>query len=198
MTNCENKIVNIAPRVDDTIAKENVVHREESIKMISEILARGKLLSTVNPIILAGIAAGLERGIYNRAIELEEKNNVIASWLIPSFILTYKMSRHLLCEKIIPIHSNDHLERILCDPSQWSKMASKPIYELHPETFNKNIQRISERKPIVVKVKYTNIKCKNCKKYMIRSGSSQTRSADESSTSYQICDGCNTITRLSS
>lgn len=184
--------------VASTIAKKNVIHREESIKMICEILARGKILSTVNPTIRIGIASGLERGIYNRAIELEEKNNVIASWLIPSFILTYKMSRHLLCEKIAPVDSNNHLEHMLCDPNQWSKMAGIPIYELHPETFNQNIRRIAERKPIVVKVKYSNIKCGNCKKYMVREESLQTRTADESSTPYQICDGCNTMTRLSS
>jgi len=176
----------------------NIIYRKESIQMICEILARGKVLSSLDAGIRMGIALGLERGIYNRAIDLEEKSNVVASWIIPSFITTYKMSRHLLIEKIAPIETDSNLERILFDSKRWETLAAMPIYELHPDTFAKNIRKISERKSIVVKIKYTNIKCGNCGKYMVREGSSQTRSADESSTPYQICDGCNTETRLSS
>jgi DNA-directed RNA polymerase subunit M/transcription elongation factor TFIIS len=164
----------------------NIIYRKESIQMICEILARGKVLSSLDAGIRMGIALGLERGIYNRAIDLEEKSNVVASWIIPSFITTYKMSRHLLIEKIAPIETDSNLERILFDSKRWETLAAK------------NIRKISERKSIVVKIKYTNIKCGNCGKYMVREGSSQTRSADESSTPYQICDGCNTETRLSS
>jgi DNA-directed RNA polymerase subunit M/transcription elongation factor TFIIS len=179
-------------------ADSYIIYRKESIQMICDILARGKVIGTLPSDIRGGIALGLERGIYNRAINLEEKNNVIASWIIPSFISTYKMVRHLLCEKIASIDTNPDLERILFNPARWDMIAATPIYELHPGTFAKNIRKISERKLIVVKVKYTNIKCENCKKYMVREGSTQTRSADESSTPYKICDGCGLETKMSS
>ena len=175
-----------------------IVYRKESISMLVEILATGKIIGALDAMIRSGIALGLERGIYNRAIDLEEKNNVVASWIIPSFILTYKMTRHMLCEKIAAIGSEVNLERILLDPKRWETLAATPIYELRPEIFAKNIRKITDRKHVAIKVKYTDIKCENCGKFMVRNDSVQCRSADESSTPFQICDGCNTVVKGSS
>ena len=178
--------------------RATIIYRKESITMLTEILATGKVIGALDAMIRSGIALGLERGIYNRAIDLEEKNNIVASWIIPSFILTYKMTRHMLCEKITAIGSDANLEHILLDPTRWESLAATPIYELRPEIFAKNIRKITDRKHIAIKVKYTDIKCGNCGKFMVRNDSVQCRSADESSTPFQICDLCNTVVKGSS
>lgn len=176
----------------------DVIYRRESISLIAEILATGKRLSTIPGETRIGIAQGLERGIYNHAIDLEKKNGVIPSWVIPSFVLTYRMSRHMLCDKIKPINVNDQLELKLFDPTFWVKMATIPIYELQPDIFIHSLSKIASRKNIEIEVVYSKNKCHNCGKFKVREISQQTRRADESSTPSLQCDGCNYVVKLSS
>lgn len=174
------------------------VYRQESLVLIGEILAAGGRLSTIPVETRVGIAQGLERGVYNHAINLEKKNGVIPSWVIPSFVITYRMTRHMLCDKIRPIDVNPQLEARLFDPSSWVKIAAMPIYELQPGVFAQSLNKISQRKNIEVEMIYSKIKCSNCGKFKVREISQQTRSADESSTPSLQCDGCNVIIKLSS
>lgn len=177
---------------------QDVVYRRESIILIAEILATGKRLSSIPGETRIGIAQGLERGIYHHAIDLEKKNGVIPSWVIPSFILTYRMARHMLCDKIRPIDVNEQLELRLFDPTSWVKMAAMPIYELQPDIFTHSLSKIASRKNIEIEVVYSKNKCHNCGKFKVREVSQQTRSADESSTPSLQCDGCNYVVTLSS
>jgi DNA-directed RNA polymerase subunit M/transcription elongation factor TFIIS len=176
----------------------DVAHRRESIALIVEILATGKRLSNIAGDTRVGIAKGLERGIYNHAIDLEKKNGIIPSWVIPSFIMTYRMARHMLCDKIRSINIDEQLETKLFDPTSWVKMAAMPIYELQPNIFTGSLNKIASRKNVEITVVYSKNKCHNCGKYKVREISQQTRSADESSTPSLQCDGCNYVTKLSS
>jgi hypothetical protein len=173
-------------------------YRDESILLIEPILAAGQKLSGIPRDTRIGIASGIERGIYNRAIELEKKNGVVPSWAIPSFVPTYKMIRQMTCEKIFPIGSDPGLEAKLFDPAIWPMIAAMPIYELQPSEFKQSLNKITIRKNIEIEVKYSKTKCGNCGKYKVRYTSDQTRSADEGSTPGQICDNCNMFIRLSS
>lgn len=174
------------------------VHRRETLVLIGEILAAGKRLSAISPDTRVGIAQGLERGVYNHAINLEKKNGIIPSWVIPSFVMTYRMTRHMLCDKIRSINTNEQLESRLFDPAAWVNIAAMPIYELHPDVFTRSLNKISIRKNVEVEMVYSKVKCSNCGKFKVREISQQTRSADESSTPSLQCDGCNFVIKLSS
>lgn len=174
------------------------IHRIESVFLISEILAIGKRLSKIPAETRTGIAQGLERGVYNHAINLEKKNGVIPSWVIPSFVITYRMARHMLCDKIKPIDVDEKLESRLFDPAIWAHISAMPIYELRPDVFTLSLNKISSRKNIEIAMVYSKVKCSNCGKFKVREISQQTRSADESSTPSLHCDGCNVIIKLSS
>ncbi len=178
--------------------ESNELHpdRRVTIKALTDIIATGPLLSTQISAVHYGIAVGLERGCYNRAIELEEKNSAIASWVVPSFIGTYRMVRHMLCDKAKTLVATKETERILFDANQWQRISATPIYDLVPNVFAEITAGLNARKNIEVQRAYLKDPCGNCNKYKVYELSVQERGMDESSTLYLICDACNSRTSV--
>ncbi len=167
-------------------------HRRTSARILISVLCRSAKFRVAPDDVRDGIVVGCERGILNRSIQLMRDKNRVPSWMLPEFINTYKMERHMLCTTLKHIDQSTHLESVVMTPTiPWGELASIPVYRLIPDMFKAKTEHIRRRG--AVQLEYTFLigrTCKNCGSNKIKEQSLQTRSADESSVQFLLCFGC--------
>jgi len=137
------------------------------------------------------IASNMEKGIYNYSIQIAEKKNLIKKWNNEKFVTIYIQKLKMI------IHN-------IGDPKLLTKIINKTIKahlvafmtheELRPDLWEKliAIKKIKDENKFSLKIEastdeFTCFKCKDnkCTYYQL-----QTRSADESMTTFVTCIPC--------
>lgn len=137
------------------------------------------------------ISKNLEKGIYNYAIDLSEKKNIIKSWNNNLFVMIYIQKFKTILYNLSNI---DLLDKLKNKEFKAHELAFMKHQLINPEKWKElmQLQRIKDENKFSDKLEaasedFTCYKCKSnkCNYYQM-----QTRSADEPMTTFVTCLNC--------
>ena len=138
------------------------------------------------------IVINMEKGVFNKAIEIAKKNKTDLKWSNPDFVKYYATNaRRLLANISYTLNSTELISKIKNGHILPYSLVNLSREELNPSLWNslksKNLEKIIVKQETAEDGMF---KCNKCKSMKTVYYQMQTRSADEPMTTYVTCTNC--------
>lgn len=150
-----------------------------------------------NYINVESISRNIEKSIYNYAIEISNKRNIVCSWDNTIFLKLYLSKVRSIYSNIKPdsyIKNTDFLKRILNGDIDIKQISSMTRIDIFPENWKELIDKKVKIDTLKSKLKpeamTDQFKCRKCGSRSSSYYEVQTRSADEPMTQFITCLDC--------
>jgi|TARA_B110000261_G_scaffold144810_1_gene167726 DNA-directed RNA polymerase subunit M/transcription elongation factor TFIIS len=137
------------------------------------------------------ISENLEKGIYNYSLETAEKKNIIKKWNNDCFVVIYLEKLKTI---LFNLKNEDILQKITKKKIKAHEFAFMGHQQLRPDLWDKllELKRIKDENKFTPKIEAStdDFMCSKCKSKQCTHYQLQTRSADESMTTFVTCINC--------
>lgn len=153
---------------------------------------RDNIIENISKIINNNVTAlNIEKGIYNYAVTISKKKNIVRKWDNKVFIMLYVNRLRMI---IANLKDNKVIEKIKNKKISMKELSIITHQEINPEKWKKLIERKIKRDESLTSVNLSaatdEFKCYKCKKRKCTYYQLQTRSADEPMTTFVTCLVC--------
>lgn len=161
------------------------------MSIVNPVEFRNNTIKNIENVIGFKHARNIEKGIFNFAVGLAKKKNIVRKWDNKVFVMLY-ISR---LKMIITNIKDDNVKNMILNNNISIKELSNITHqELNPEKWKKLIEQKLKRDKSLTSVNLSaatdEFKCYKCKKRKCTYYQLQTRSADEPMTTFVTCLVC--------
>lgn len=161
------------------------------MSIVNPVEFRNNTIKNIENVIGVKYARNIEKGIFNFAVGLAKKKNIVRKWDNKVFVMLY-ISR---LKMIITNIKDDNVKNMILNNNISIKELSNITHqELNPEKWKKLIEQKIKRDKSLTSVNLSaatdEFKCYKCKKRKCTYYQLQTRSADEPMTTFVTCLVC--------
>ena len=152
---------------------------------------RNNIVKNIENIIGVKHGRNIEKGIFNFAVSLAKKKNIVRKWDNKVFVMLYMNRLKMI---ITNIKDENVKKRIINSNISREELSNITHQELNPEKWKKLIEQKIKRDKTLTSVNLSaatdEFKCYKCKKRKCTYYQLQTRSADEPMTTFVTCLVC--------
>ena len=152
---------------------------------------RNNIVKNIENIIGVKHGRNIEKGIFNFAVSLAKKKNIVRKWDNKVFVMLYMNRLKMI---ITNIKDENVKKRIINSNISREELSNITHQELNPEKWKKLIEQKIKRDKTLTEVNLSaatdEFKCYKCKKKKCTYYQLQTRSADEPMTTFVTCLVC--------
>ena len=153
---------------------------------------RGNIVKNIDNILNnSNLASNIEKGIYNNAVTISKKKNIVRKWDNKVFVMLYVNRLRMIMKNL---KDESVKEKILKKKISMKDLSNITHQEINPEKWKKLIEQKIKRDKSLTSVNLSaatdEFKCYKCKKRKCTYYQLQTRSADEPMTTFVTCLVC--------